>query len=92
VHPGPNAHRCIGNLVIQVTAKRLAQELEAMTGSPPYLIGLKITGSYQTRSGGATRACGARLGNGEDGTEGHFIGMRSLPIPMVLFYPKSFSR
>jgi len=32
VHPGPNARRCIGNLVIQVTAKRLAQELEAMTG------------------------------------------------------------
>jgi len=44
VHPGPNAHRCIGNLVIQVTAKRLAQELEAMTGSPPYLIGFENHG------------------------------------------------
>jgi len=44
VHPGLNARRCIGNLVIQVTAKRLAQELEAMTGFPPYLIGFENHG------------------------------------------------
>ena len=33
VHPGPSSRRCIGNLVIEVTAKRLAQELEARHAS-----------------------------------------------------------
>ena len=44
VHPGENTKRCIGNLVIEVTASRLAQELEAMTGTKPYLVGFENHG------------------------------------------------
>lgn len=74
VHPGPNARRCIGNLVIQVTANRLAQELEAMTGSPPYLIGFENHGG-RTKLGQVEPLGHVVQGlgnNGEDGTEGAF--------------------
>lgn len=44
VHPGENVRRCIGNLVIEVSATRLARDLEEMTGSKPYLIGFENHG------------------------------------------------
>ena len=74
VHPGPKARRCIGNLVIQVTAPRLAQELEAMTGLTPYLIGFENHGGRTKLSqveplGRVLQGLG---NNGEDGTEGAF--------------------
>lgn len=73
VHPGENARRCIGNLVVEVTASRLAQELKAMSGTP-YLIGFENHGG-RTKLG-SVEALGrvvAGLGNnGEDGTEGAF--------------------
>ena len=74
VHPGPSARRCIGNLVIQVTATRLAQELEAMTGFPPYLIGFENHGG-RTKLGQVEplgRVVQGLGNNGEDGTEGAF--------------------
>lgn len=74
VHPGQNARRCIGNLVIQVTASRLAQELEAMTGSLPYLIGFENHGG-RTKLGQVEplgRVVQGLGNNGEDGTEGAF--------------------
>ncbi len=74
VHPGPNARRCIGNLVIQVTANRLAQELEAMTGSPAYLIGFENHGG-RTKLGQVEplgRVVQGLGNNGSDGTEGAF--------------------
>ena len=74
VHPGLNARRCIGNLVIQVTAKRLAQELEAMTGQTPYLIGFENHGG-RTKLGQVEplgRVVQGLGNNGEDGTEGAF--------------------
>ena len=74
VHPGANARRCIGNLVIQVTATRLAQELEAMTGCPPYLIGFENHGG-RTKLGQVEPLGHVVQGlgnNGEDGTEGAF--------------------
>ncbi|PIG94107.1 type 1 glutamine amidotransferase [Gloeocapsopsis sp. IPPAS B-1203] len=74
VHPGTNARRCIGNLVVEVTAKRLAQELAAMIGSPAYLIGFENHGG-RTKLG-QVEALGKVVqglgNNGEDGTEGAF--------------------
>ena len=74
VHPGLNARRCIGNLVIQVTATRLARELEAMTGHAPYLIGFENHGG-RTKLGQVEplgRVVKGLGNNGEDGTEGAF--------------------
>ncbi|MBV9389655.1 MAG: type 1 glutamine amidotransferase [Chroococcidiopsidaceae cyanobacterium CP_BM_ER_R8_30] len=72
VHPGPNARRCIGNLVIRVTATTLAQELEAITDSTPYLIGFENHGG-RTKLGQVEPLGQVLQGlgnNGEDGTEG----------------------
>lgn len=74
VHPGLNARRCIGNLVIEVTASGLAQELEAMLGAKPYVIGFENHGG-RTKLG-QVEALGKVVqglgNNGEDGTEGAF--------------------
>lgn len=74
VHPGLNARRCIGNLVIEVTAQPLAQELEAMLGAKPYVIGFENHGG-RTKLG-QVEALGRVVqglgNNGEDGTEGAF--------------------
>ncbi|MTJ55612.1 cobalamin biosynthesis protein CobQ [Anabaena sp. UHCC 0253] len=74
IHPGENTKRCIGNLVIEVTASRLAQELEAMTGTKPYLVGFENHGGRTTL--GKVEALGRVVyglgNNGEDGTEGAF--------------------
>ncbi|MBC1239819.1 MULTISPECIES: type 1 glutamine amidotransferase [Nostoc] len=74
IHPGENTKRCIGNLVIEVTASRLAQDLAEMTGSTPYLIGFENHGG-RTKLG-KVEALGRVVyglgNNGEDGTEGAF--------------------
>ncbi|MBD2667201.1 CobB/CobQ domain protein glutamine amidotransferase [Richelia sinica FACHB-800] len=74
IHPGENTKRCIGNLVIEVTASRLAQELEAMIGTKPYLVGFENHGG-RTKLG-KVEALGRVVyglgNNGEDGTEGAF--------------------
>ena len=74
VHPGDNTKRCIGNLVIEVTASRLAQELREMTGTTPYLVGFENHGG-RTKLG-KVEALGKVIyglgNNGEDGTEGAF--------------------
>jgi CobQ-like glutamine amidotransferase family enzyme len=61
-------------LVIEVTASRLAQELEEMTGSKPYLVGFENHGG-RTKLG-KVEALGRVVyglgNNGEDGTEGAF--------------------
>ena len=74
VHPGENIRRCIGNLVIEVTATRLARDLEEMTGSKPYLIGFENHGG-RTKLGKVEALGRVAYGlgnNGEDGTEGAF--------------------
>jgi lipid II isoglutaminyl synthase (glutamine-hydrolysing) len=74
VHPGENVRRCIGNLVIEVTATRLARDLEEMTGSKPYLIGFENHGG-RTKLGNVEALGRVAYGlgnNGEDGTEGAF--------------------
>ncbi|WP_041565495.1 type 1 glutamine amidotransferase [Nostoc punctiforme] len=74
VHPGENTKRCIGNLVIEVTASRLAQDLREMTGTTPYLVGFENHGG-RTKLG-KVEALGRVVyglgNNGEDGTEGAF--------------------
>ncbi|MFH7028126.1 MAG: type 1 glutamine amidotransferase [Heteroscytonema crispum UTEX LB 1556] len=74
VHPGENTKRCIGNLVIEVTASRLRRDLEEMTGSKPYLVGFENHGG-RTKLG-KVEALGKVVyglgNNGEDGTEGAF--------------------
>ncbi len=74
VHPGLNARRCIGNLVIEITAKRLAAELQVIAGSPVYVIGFENHGG-RTKLG-QVEALGRVVqglgNNGEDGTEGAF--------------------
>lgn len=74
VHPGLNARRCIGNLVIEITATRLARELEAMIGTKPYVIGFENHGG-RTKLGQVEplgRVVYGLGNNGEDGTEGAF--------------------
>ncbi len=74
IHPGENTKRCIGNLVIEVTASRLAKELTEMTGTKPYLVGFENHGG-RTKLG-KVEALGKVVyglgNNGEDGTEGAF--------------------
>lgn len=74
VHPGENTKRCIGNLVVEVTASRLARELEEMTGTKPYLVGFENHGGRTQL--GEVEALGRVVyglgNNGEDGTEGAF--------------------
>ena len=75
VHPGENTRRCIGNLVIEVTASRLAQDLKEMLGgATPYLVGFENHGG-RTKLG-KTEALGRVVyglgNNGEDSTEGAF--------------------
>jgi hypothetical protein len=74
VHPGENTKRCIGNLVIEVTATRLAQDLREMMGGTPYLVGFENHGG-RTKLG-KVEALGRVVyglgNNGEDGTEGAF--------------------
>lgn len=74
VHPGETSKRCIGNLVIEVTASRLARELQAMTGIKPYLVGFENHGG-RTKLGMVEplgRVVYGLGNNGEDGTEGAF--------------------
>ncbi len=74
IHPGENTKRCIGNLVIEVTAVKLARDLREMTGMTPYLVGFENHGG-RTKLG-KTEALGKVVyglgNNGEDGTEGAF--------------------
>lgn len=73
-HPGPDARRCIGNVVFELTASPLAQELEAMLGTKPIVIGFENHGGRTFL--GKVQALGKVVkgygNNGEDGTEGAF--------------------
>jgi len=74
IHPGENIKRCIGNLVIEVTALPLARELEKIIGTKPYLVGFENHGG-RTKLGNVQALGRVVYGlgnNGEDGTEGAF--------------------
>jgi hypothetical protein len=72
-HPGADAHRCIGNLVFQLTASRLVQDLESIE-TRPVVIGFENHGG-RTFLGNVEplgRVVKGYGNNGKDGTEGAF--------------------
>ncbi|HEY9602990.1 MAG TPA: type 1 glutamine amidotransferase [Allocoleopsis sp.] len=73
-HPGPDARRCIGNVVFELTASPLAQELEAMLGTKPVVIGFENHGgrTYLQNVEPLGRVIKGYGNNGEDGMEGAF--------------------
>ncbi|HAJ61790.1 MAG TPA: cobalamin biosynthesis protein CobQ [Cyanobacteria bacterium UBA8543] len=73
-HPGPDARRCIGNVVFELTASPLAQELEAMLGTKPVVIGFENHGgrTFLGKVEPLGRVVQGYGNNGEDGMEGAF--------------------
>ncbi|NEQ69798.1 MAG: type 1 glutamine amidotransferase [Symploca sp. SIO2D2] len=73
-HPGVEARRCIGNVVFEVTASPLAEELETMLGTKPVIIGFENHGgrTYLGKVQPLGRVVKGYGNNGEDGTEGAF--------------------
>jgi lipid II isoglutaminyl synthase (glutamine-hydrolysing) len=75
-HPGIDAPRCIGNVVFEITAKRLAAELtEMLGGQKPIIVGFENHGG-RTFLGEKAEALGTVIkgfgNNAEDKTEGAF--------------------
>jgi lipid II isoglutaminyl synthase (glutamine-hydrolysing) len=75
-HPGIDTHRCIGNVVFEITAARLARELtEMLGGEKPVIIGFENHGG-RTFLGERAEALGKVIkgfgNNAQDGTEGAF--------------------
>ncbi len=73
-HPGPNARRCIGNVVFELTASPLAQDLEQMLGHKPIVIGFENHGgrTYLGNVSPLGKVVKGYGNNGEDGMEGAF--------------------
>lgn len=73
-HPGPDAARCIGNVVIELTASPLAQDLKSTLGEEPIVIGFENHGgrTYLESVQPLGRVIKGYGNNGEDGTEGAF--------------------
>lgn len=73
-HPGPEAKRCIGNLVFELTASPLAEDLKAMLGKTPIVIGFENHGgrTYLNKVQPLGKVIKGYGNNGEDGTEGAF--------------------
>ena len=73
-HPGPEAKRCIGNLVFELTASPLAEDLQAKLGKTPVVIGFENHGgrTYLDQVQPLGKVIEGYGNNGEDGTEGAF--------------------
>jgi len=73
-HPGIDAKRCIGNVVFEITASRLAEELKAILGKPPVIIGFENHGgrTYLGKVEALGKVISGYGNNGEDGMEGAF--------------------
>ncbi|MGL5873020.1 MAG: type 1 glutamine amidotransferase [Xenococcaceae cyanobacterium] len=73
-HPGIDARRCIGNVIFEITASPLAEELKAVMGTTPVIVGFENHGG-RTFLGNVEPLGKVIKGygnNGEDGTEGAF--------------------
>ncbi|WP_373542563.1 type 1 glutamine amidotransferase [Chamaesiphon sp.] len=75
-HPGIDTQRCIGNVVFEITATRLAAELtQLLGGKKPIIVGFENHGG-RTYLGPNAEALGKVIkgygNNAEDGTEGAF--------------------
>jgi CobQ-like glutamine amidotransferase family enzyme len=73
-HPGFDARRCIGNVVFEISASKLARDLETMLGTAPMVIGFENHGgrTYLGKVEPLGRVVKGYGNNGEDGTEGAF--------------------
>jgi hypothetical protein len=73
-HPGINTQRCIGNVVFEITAQKLATELTAMLGKKPLIIGFENHGgrTYLNSVEALGKVVKGYGNNAEDGTEGAF--------------------
>jgi lipid II isoglutaminyl synthase (glutamine-hydrolysing) len=73
-HPGFDARRCIGNVVFEVTASQLAQDLKKMLGKVPLIVGFENHGgrTYLGKVEPLGRVIKGYGNNGEDGMEGAF--------------------
>lgn len=73
-HPGIEAPRCIGNLIFEITASPIAEELEAMLGEKPVVIGFENHGgrTYLNTVQPLGKVIKGYGNNGEDGMEGAF--------------------
>jgi CobQ-like glutamine amidotransferase family enzyme len=73
-HPGMDAPRCIGNVVFEITAYPLAEELQAMLGAKPIIIGFENHGgrTYLGKVEPLGKVIKGYGNNGEDRTEGAF--------------------
>ncbi len=73
-HPGIKARRCIGNVVFEVTAEPLAQDLKLMLGKTPIVVGFENHGgrTYLGQVEPFGKVIKGYGNNGEDGWEGAF--------------------
>lgn len=73
-HPGLEAPRCIGNVVFEVTASPLAEDLKKQLNQPPMIIGFENHGgrTYLGNVQPLGRVIKGYGNNGEDGYEGAF--------------------
>ncbi|MEM7759067.1 MAG: type 1 glutamine amidotransferase [Cyanobacteria bacterium P01_A01_bin.40] len=73
-HPGIDAPRCIGNLVFEITASPIANELTAVLGTAPIVIGFENHGgrTYLDQVQPLGKVIKGSGNNGEDGTAGAF--------------------
>lgn len=73
-HPGKQSQRCIGNLVFELTASPLAEQLTAILGKKPIAIGFENHGgrTYLNTVQPLGKVIAGYGNNGEDGLEGAF--------------------
>ena len=73
-HPGVDAPRCIGNVIFEITATPLAEELTKIWGEKPIVIGFENHGgrTYLDTVQPLGKVLSGYGNNGEDGTEGAF--------------------
>jgi CobQ-like glutamine amidotransferase family enzyme len=73
-HPGPDAKRCIGNVVFEIIAEPLASDLKKILGEPPIVIGFENHGgrTYLDKVSALGKVQKGYGNNGEDGYEGAF--------------------
>ena len=73
-HPGFDARRCIGNVVFELTASPLAEDLKFMLGTTPIAIGFENHGgrTYLGNVEPLGKVLKGYGNNGEDGMEGAF--------------------
>ncbi|MBE9114963.1 type 1 glutamine amidotransferase [Lusitaniella coriacea LEGE 07157] len=73
-HPGLEAKRCIGNVVFEIAASPLAEELQEMLQTPATIVGFENHGgrTYLGNVSPLGKVIQGYGNNGEDGTEGAF--------------------